>query len=94
MKEGNILADFTPKEKAEGLFEGTQVKFNREWSGHRFSDEEVEKLLNGDEIEFDFKSKKGDKWHIVGQLAKQEYNDHEFYGFKPDFDDDRSEKKD
>lgn len=87
------MADFKPKEKAEGLFNGTEVKFNREWSGHRFTDEEVDKLLDGEEIEFDFTSKKGDEWHIVGKLEKQTYNDHEFYGFKPDFDDDRSEKK-
>lgn len=93
MKGLKILADFKPKEKAEGLFNGEQVKFNREWSGHRFSDDEVDKLLAGDEIEFDFKSKKGDDWHIVGKLAKQEYNGHEFYGFQPDFDDERSMKK-
>lgn len=88
-----ILADFKPKEKAEGLFNGEQVKFNREWSGHRFTDDEVDDLLAGEEVEFDFTSKKGDDWHVVGKLAKQEYNGHEFYGFEPDFDDDRSTKK-
>lgn len=87
------MADFKPKEKAEGTFNGEDVRFNREWSGHRFTDDEVDKLLAGDEIEFDFTSSKGDDWHVVGSLAKQEYNDHEFYGFKPDWDDERTQKE-
>lgn len=72
------------KEKATGMFNGKAIKFNRQWSNHRFTDEEVEKLLNGEEIEiYDLISKdKGTTYGVRGKLAEQEYNGHKFYGFK------------
>ena len=87
-----MAEEYKQKEKAEGLFKGDSVRFNRKWSSHRFTDKEVDDLLAGKEIEFDFKSAKGDKYHVVGKLEQQEYDGHTFYGFKADFDDDRSTK--
>lgn len=89
-----MAKDFTSKEKAEGEFNGEQVRFNRKWSSHRFSDDEVADLLAGNEVEFDFQTAKGDDYHVVGKLAQQEYDGHKFFGFKPDWDDDRSGKND
>lgn len=71
------------KEKATGMFNGKAIKFNRQWSTHRFTDEEVEKLLNGEEIEiYDLIGKSGKPYGVRGKLAEQEYNGHKFYGFK------------
>lgn len=39
------------KERVQGIFNGEEVSFTREYAGYRFSDEEVEKLLNGETIE-------------------------------------------
>lgn len=42
---------FTEKEKFVGTWNGREVKVNRCWGGHRFSDFEVEELLNGGNVE-------------------------------------------
>lgn len=84
---------FEEKEKVEGEFNGEIISFNREWSGHRFTDEEVDKLLNGEEISFEAVSRKGSTYTAYGVLAEQEYNGNTFYGFKPDFDTPRIPKQ-
>jgi DNA topoisomerase-3 len=77
------MAEFEQKEKAEGLWRGNETKFNRVFSGHRFTDEEVQALLDGKEIEVrDFVNKKGSKYAAIGMLEKQEYNGNEYVGFK------------
>ena len=73
-------------ERVEGLYKGkTKVKFKREWSGHRFTDDEIAKLLNGDEISFAAKSKAGKDYTAKGSLKQQTYNGNKFWGFKADF---------
>ena len=76
--------DFPKKEKAEGLYKptGEQVRFNREWSGHRFTDQEVDKLLDGQEISFDATNRNGRPYVAQGSLQEQEYNGNTFWGFK------------
>ena len=77
------MANFEQKEKAEGLWRGNETKFNRVFSGHRFTDEEVKALLDGKEIEIrDFVNKNGRKYSAKGMLEKQEYNGNEYVGFK------------
>ena len=64
---------------------GEEVKFKDEWNGHKFTPEEIEKLLNGETIDiFDekFKNKKGNKYGARGSFEWQEYKGHKFYGFK------------
>ena len=76
--------DFTPKEKYTGLnWSGVEVSFNKEWGGHKFTDEECEALLRGEEICItDCVSKKGNTYGCYGKLERQEYNGHQFWGFK------------
>lgn len=74
------MADFEPKEKAEGLWNGREVKFNRNYSGHRFTDEEVTQLLNGEEITCEFVGKNG-PYKATGKLEEQEYNGNKYVGF-------------
>ena len=79
---------FVQKEKAEGVWAvtGTEVRFNREWGGVRFTDEQVAQLLAGQEIEFDAVSRRtGNPYTARGKLEVQEYSGREFIGFKPDF---------
>ena len=80
MEENN---NYTPKEKAEGVWKGKEIKFTRVWNNHRFTDEEVEALLAGKEIEIrGLVSKNGNKYGIKGKLANQKMNGYSFVGFK------------
>lgn len=79
MSNGN----YPQKEKAVGVYVPTasEVRFNREWGGHRFTDDEVNRLLAGETISFDAKSKAGKDYVATGSLQEQEYNGNKFWGF-------------
>lgn len=70
-------------EKVEGYFQkdGIKVIFNRIWAGHRFTDDEVESLLAGDEITFSGKYDSGRDYAVKGILQKQTYKGRAYYGF-------------
>lgn len=72
------------KEKYEGLWNGKAVKFTRSWSGHRFTDDECEALLRGEEIEIFglVSAKTGSTYGVRGKLTEQTYKGHEFVGFE------------
>lgn len=76
------MPKYEEKEKAKGVWEGRDVRFNRVWRGHRFTDEEVEKLLDGEEIVVSgLTSKAGNTYSVKGKLADLEYNGYEYVGF-------------
>ena len=76
------MSEFVQKEKAEGIWNGEQIKFTREYSGHRFTDDEVIRLLNGETITVnDFQGKTG-PYSASGKLERQEYNGRQYVGFK------------
>lgn len=81
------MAEYTPKEKYTGKFKGKkEVRFNRVWSNYRFTDEECEALLKGEEICISAISKStGEVFNVFGKLAENEYKGNKFYGFTPDF---------
>lgn len=58
---------------------GEVARFNRVWSGYRFTDREVEQLMAGMEIRIKTAYTDG----IMGSLDWQEYNGYEFLGFAP-----------
>ena len=73
-------------ERFEGVWNGDNVSVKRIWSGHRFTDEEVEKLLNGEDIEIEaISSKTGKPFKYKGHLANQVYKGKSFVGFEGDF---------
>ena len=76
------MAEFVQREKAEGMFQGQMIKFNREWAGHRFTDAEVADLLAGKEITITANKKAGGTFQATGSLGKGEFNGHEFWGFQ------------
>lgn len=92
-KELGVTAVET-REKCEGVLAttGEQISFNRvwgtnpHWKGHRFTDQECTKLLNGEVISFDAVSKGKRDYTAVGSLEEGVYNDKRFIGFKLDFD--------
>lgn len=61
------------------LMNGEAVRFNRIWSGYRFTDEEIEMLMAG----YDIRIKTDFTDGINGSLDWQEYNGSEFFGFAP-----------
>lgn len=76
------ITAFAVKEKHTGIYKGQEVSFNREWSTHRFTDQELEDLLEGKEISFAAVSKDGADYTATGKLAEQTYSGRNFFGFK------------
>lgn len=71
------------KEKAQGVFNGQQIQFNRSFGSYRYSDADVEALLRGDTIEFEFEAK-GRKFKATGHLAQKEFEGRKYYGLECD----------
>lgn len=87
-KIGEPDASMKQKIKAKGVYKplGKEIVFNKEWSGHTFTDEEVAKLLNGDMIEITAVSAKSKKaFKVGGKLEESEYKGKRFWGFRPVF---------
>ncbi|MGX1195861.1 hypothetical protein [Metabacillus sp. SLBN-84] len=61
------------------LWNNEAARFNRIWSGYRFTDDEVALLMAGYEIRIKTAYTDG----IVGSLEWQEYGGHEYFGFAP-----------
>ena len=82
-KDAGIQNTQVQKEKASGIFNGQPIQFNREWAGHRFTDDEVQRLLNGEEIElYGVVGKSGNAFDVKGKLTQQSYNGKTFFGFE------------
>lgn len=84
-KELGIVAQESSQqaERWTGKWKGKEVSFKREWGGHRFTDDECEKLCAGEEISvFGLKSKTGSEYGVTGKLSKQSYNGHSYVGFE------------
>lgn len=77
------MANFEPKEKYEGMWQGKQVSFTRTFRGKRLTDAECEKLCAGKEVEVDgLVGKTGNKYGVVVALSNQEYNGRKFVGIE------------
>lgn len=80
---GISVSEVQTKEKYKGNFNGKDISFSRVWGGYRFTDEECERLLNGEEISVKgLKSKTGSTYGVKGRLAELEYNGHKYFGFE------------
>ncbi|MFB8191368.1 DNA topoisomerase [Microbacterium sp. NPDC055988] len=69
------------REKTAGTWQGCEVSFAREWGGHRFTDDEVARLLAGETIEFNARSAQGTTYDVFGALAEQQHKGRTFVGF-------------
>lgn len=72
------------REAATGLWRGTEVVFNRQYGSHRFTDEEVDKLLAGENITIEIDTKNG-RMKVAGQLDNMEYQGRPYVGFNGEF---------
>jgi DNA topoisomerase-3 len=72
------------KERAQGAWTktGETVAFAREWGGHRFTDDEVARLLAGETIDFSAKSTTGRTYEVFGQLAEGSFKGRKYVGFQ------------
>lgn len=73
------------KPKTEGVFKptGEKVRFNKEWSGHTFTDQEITKLLNGDTITIEATNQTTGKTQMVeGSLGQGTFKGRPFWGFQ------------
>lgn len=75
------------RERFTGTWKGKQVNILRTWSTHRFTDEEIVKLLNGETIEFEtLSNKSGKMYKAKGCIDYITMNDNTFIGYKAIFD--------
>ena len=70
-------------ERYSGVWHDKSVSFKREFRGKRLTDEECDKLCEGDEIEITgLVAKSGATYGVVARLADLEYNGHEYVGIE------------
>lgn len=75
------MAEFERKEKYEGVWNGTNVSFNRVQFGKRLTDDECEALCRGEDVTITgLKSKTGSTYGIIGRLAHKTYNGRAYIG--------------
>lgn len=78
--------DSNPVHTAEyviGNWNGKQIRFKRVWGGYRFTEEEIDTLLNGQEIRFRHTMNGNKEQDIVGKLEELEYKGTKYIGFSP-----------
>ncbi|MEW1935513.1 DNA topoisomerase [Rhodococcus sp. NPDC079359] len=80
-----------------GVWKGKPVTFkgrgwgaNEHWPGKDFTEQELERLLAGETIEFDATSKTGKTYRAKGALAAGTYQGSKTFGFKLKFEDRKS----
>ncbi len=76
------LSQYNLPERVVGMWNGQKVTFNRTYYNHKFTDDEITMLLNGDEIIFETHDNKKQSVKIKGKLEEQEYQGTKFIGFK------------
>lgn len=88
MRKDLGMGDYVEKEYFEGTWDktGAHVRFNRTWSGHRFTDQECMDLLAGKDIEITATSKRtGGDFTVIGSFGEYEFEGRKCIGFIPDF---------
>lgn len=63
---------------------GKEVTFKRIWNGYRFSDEEVQLLLDGESLTISAVSSKGQRYTATGRLGEGSFKGRKFWGFQTD----------
>lgn len=63
--------------------DGKEISFKKEWGGYKFTEEEIEKLSNGETITIKgLKNKRGKKYNATGNIQEQRFKGKKFWGFK------------
>lgn len=79
-----VLPEYEKVEKESMKTEdGKEIEFKKEWGGHKFTEEEIEKLINGESIKIEgLKNKRGKKYSAKGKIMEQKFQGRNFWGFK------------
>lgn len=87
MKNAGGKKQFKQKEKVSGKYlpTGEEITFTREFGIHKFTQYQVEELLNGNAVRIPIALKKGGTATVEGKLAYEEYKGKMSWKFKPDF---------
>lgn len=81
----NSLKNLNPgRERVPVKWDGKETSFARIFAGHRFTNEEIERLLQRKTIQFIGKNKQGDDCRVTGHLDMVLWNGKQFLGFKMD----------
>ena len=65
---------------------GEELSFKKSWGKYDFTDEEIEKLKNGEEIKIGpFKNKKKKEYYVKGKLGWGTFKGKKYYGFQAEF---------
>lgn len=63
--------------------DGKEISFKKEWGGHKFTEEEIGKLTQGESITIKgLKNKRGKTYDAKGSLQEQKFKGKTFWGFK------------
>lgn len=88
-KEGKITMSekFEKKEKVSGVFAptGETVSFNAKWSTHEFTEDEKQRLLNGETLRLELPSSKGGTYKVDLHLGKGSYEGKTYFGVQSEF---------
>lgn len=78
-----------PAKKEAGIFAptGERITYKRTWGTYTFNDEDIRRLLSGEEIEFDYTDKDGKTRKIRGAFGQGTYRGKNFWGFMKTSDD-------
>lgn len=84
--KGTLAQGIKTKAKATGVYVplGKEITFNKEFSTHTFSDDEVRELLSGKAIRIPLVSKKKTAYTVQGELKHKEYKGRKYWGFEAD----------
>lgn len=62
---------------------GKEISFKKEWGGHQFTEDEIEKLIAGEMITIEgLKNKRNKIYTSKGKLMEQSFKGAKFFGFK------------
>lgn len=82
MREELGIKIASPDDYATGTWNGKQVKFKKSYAGKQFTDEQIQDLLAGKEIQVFGAQGKNGPFNAKGHLEEQVYNGKKFVGFK------------
>lgn len=68
-----------------GVFKGKEITFKGSFADHVFTQDELDRLLDGKAIVISYTAKNGDTQQVDGTLELQSYKGNPFYGFKANF---------
>lgn len=79
---GKTMADFTPKEKFSGVWNGSPVAFTRTFRGLRVEDADCEALCRGETVTLNGIQGKSGTYGAEVRLSNLEYNGHKYVGIE------------